>query len=126
MARAPEDRTTTTTTTTAEHGTRVEDRTRVDDATLRPNARSAEPTRTEVKKHKGGSTLWIVLAVVAALILAFYLFSGAFATGDDVLDTGVQVAPADGTGGTVTTTDPDVVVVPEGTTVDGTAPVVTD
>lgn len=68
-----------------------DDPARVDDATLGPNARTSV-RETELKRHRGGPTLWIVLAVVVALLLAFYLFSGAFSS-DPVVGDDVDVVP---------------------------------
>ena len=90
---------------------------RVDDATVRPNARTSVRD-SEVKRHRGGSTLWIVLAVVLALLLALWLFSGLFGA-DPEVGTDVDVVPGAAVDGAVTNVDP---VVPDGTTIDG-APV---
>lgn len=91
-----------------------------DDAARRPDARMSV-RETELKRHRGGPTLWIVLAAVVAILLALYLFSGAFSSTSGV-ETDVDVAPGVAVDGAVVdapailpdtaTTVPDVTVAP--------------
>ena len=100
MARMPEDR------SDPRPGATRDDP--ADTATLRPNARTSVGA-TEAPRHRGGRTLWLVLAAVVAILVVFYFFSGGLGTGSAV-DDNVDVAPGNAVGGAVegtsTTTPP--------------------
>lgn len=114
MARPLDD----TTSTDPRPGVVHDDGLRHDDATTRTGRTSVR--ETEMKRHRGGSTLWIILAVILAILLALWLFSGAFSSNPGV-GTGVEPVPGAAVDGAVT----DGAIVPEGATIDG-APVGTD